>query len=117
MRYRKLDANGDYTFGGSDNDFLVNSPDAVAQAVLTRLKLFQGEWFVDTTAGMPWNTEVIGKYTSNTRDAAIRNCILGTTGVSEITAYSSSYDTDPRELTVTATITTIYGSTTIQTTL
>jgi hypothetical protein len=117
MRYRKLDANGDYVFGGSANDFLVNSPEAVAQAVLTRLRLIQGEWFLDTTAGMPWPTQVIGKYTTGTADAAIRACILGTTGVTEITAYSSSIDSTTRKLTVTATITTLYGPTTIETTL
>lgn len=117
MRYRKLDANGDYTFGGGANDFLVNTPDTVAQAVVTRLNLLQGEWFLDTTAGMPWATDVIGKYTSRTYDAAIRNCILGTDGVTEITAYSSSWDTEARTLSVTATITTIYGTTTVQTTL
>lgn len=117
MRYRKLDADDDYVFGGSSNNFLVNTPDAVAQAVLTRLRLLRGEWFLDTTAGMPWATAVFGKNTQGTADAAIRACILGTTGVTEITAYSSSIDSTTRKLTVTATINTLYGSTTIQATL
>ena len=116
MRYRKLDADGDYVFGGSANDFLVNTPEAVGQAVLTRLRLHRGEWFLDTTVGMPWETDVIGKYTTGTADAAIRACILGTTGVTEITAYASR-DSDTRKLTVTASITTLYGTTTIETTL
>ena len=116
MRYRKLDAYGDYVFGGSANDFLVNSPDAVAQAVLTRLRLLRGEWFLDTTVGMDWPA-VIGQNTQGTADAAIRTCILGTTGVTEITAYASSLDSTTRTLTVTATITTIYGTTTFETTL
>ncbi|WP_175788105.1 hypothetical protein [Burkholderia cenocepacia] len=117
MRYRKLDAYGDYVFGGSANDFLVNSPDAVAQAVITRLRLLRGEWFLDTTVGMPWETDVIGKNTQGTADAAIRACILGTIGVTEITAYASSLDSATRKLTVTATITTLYGTTTIETIL
>ncbi|MCA8120426.1 hypothetical protein LGN07_17025 [Burkholderia cepacia] len=117
MRYRKLDADDDYVFGGSANDFLVNTPEAVGQAVLTRLRLHRGEWFLDTTVGMPWETDVIGKYTTGTADAAIRACILGTTGVVEITAYASSRDSDTRALNVTATITTLYGTTTIETTL
>ncbi|WP_322084011.1 hypothetical protein [Burkholderia sp. BCC1972] len=116
MRYRRLDENDDFVFGGSANDFLVNTPDAVAQAVLTRLRLLKGEWFLDTTAGMDWPA-VIGKNTQGTADAAIRACILGTTGVTEITAYASSRDSDTRKLTVTATITTIYGTTTVQATL
>ncbi|WP_175992604.1 hypothetical protein [Burkholderia vietnamiensis] len=114
MRYRKEDANGDYVFGGGDNDFLVNTPETVAQAVLTRLRLLRGEWFLDTTAGMPWFPDVIGKYTTGTADAAIRECILGTTGVTEITSYSSSRDPETRTLNVAVTINTIYGSTTVQ---
>ncbi|TDV39519.1 hypothetical protein C7405_101638 [Paraburkholderia caballeronis] len=117
MRYRKQDADGDYVFGGSADDFLVNTPDAVAQAVLTRLRLLQGEWFLDTTAGMPWQTQVLGKNTMATADPAIRQCILGTQGVTALGNYSSSYDPDTRALSVAVTIDTIYGQTTVQATL
>ncbi|KWC56578.1 hypothetical protein [Burkholderia ubonensis] len=117
MRYRKQDADGDYVFGRGDADFLVNVPEAVAQAVQTRLRLLRGEWFLDTTVGMPWATDVLGKYTSGTYDAAIRQCILGTQGVTEITNYSSSVDPETRKLSVSATINTIYGDTTVKTTL
>ncbi|HDR9029885.1 TPA: hypothetical protein QDB14_004107 [Burkholderia vietnamiensis] len=114
MRYRKLDADGDYVFGGSANDFHVNTPETVGQAVLTRLRLLLGEWFLDTTVGMPWSPDVIGKYTTGTADAAIRACVLGTAGVTEITSYTSSRDPDTRKLNVAVTINTIYGSTTVQ---
>ncbi|VVE69231.1 bacteriophage protein [Pandoraea pnomenusa] len=115
MRYRKEDADGDYVLGGAAA-FLVNSPEAVAQAVSTRLRLIQGEWFLDKTAGMPWK-QVLGKNTQATADSAIKQCVLGTQGVVEITDYSSEFDADSRALAVTATINTIYGSTTIQETL
>lgn len=116
MRYRKLDANGDYVFGGQQADFYVNSPEAVAQAVQTRLRLWQGEWFLDTTAGTPWN-QVLGKYTGGTYDTVIRQRILGTQGVQAITDYSSTLDSEARVLTVSATISTIYGTTTVQATI
>ena len=117
MRYRKLDANGDYSFGGQQADFYRDSPDAVAQAVQTRLLLLLGEWFLDITEGMPWSTEVLGKYTGDTYDSAIRQRILGTPGVTELTDYSSTLDSVKRTLTVTATINTIYGSTPVQATI
>ncbi len=117
MRYRKLDTDGDYVFGGQSADFLADSPEAVAQAVLTRLKLLRGEWFLDTSAGMPWTTEVLGKYTGGAYDAAIRQCILGTQGAAEITDYASTLDSGQRKLTVTATLDTLYGPTQIQVTL
>lgn len=115
MRYRHLDADGDYVLGGA-TAFLVNSPETVGQAVATRLRLTRGEWFLDTTVGLP-RDQVVGKNTQATADSAIRNCILGTQGVTEITAYESSLDANSRALSVTATLTTIYGTTTIQETL
>lgn len=115
MRYRKLDATGDAVFGGGQSAFYRDTPEAPAQAVQTRLALFEGEWFLDTTEGMPWQTKVLGSNTSATRDPAIRERILGTEGVSEIAAYSSSRDPDTRAFTVTATITTAYGETTVTT--
>lgn len=113
MRYRKLDANGDFTIG-TGADFHVNTPDAVGQAVLTRLKLWKGEWFIDTADGTPWMGEILGKrHAGKNPDAVIKQRILGTQGVKEITEYSSTYDGNTRKLTVTATLNTIYGATTI----
>lgn len=113
MRYRKLDANGDFTIG-TGADFHVNTPDAVGQAVLTRLKLWKGEWFIDTADGTPWMTDILGKrHSGKNPDAVIKQRILGTQGVKEITEYSSTYDGNTRKLTVTATLNTIYGATTI----
>lgn len=117
MRYRKLDGDGDYTLG-TGADFHVDTPEAVAQAVKTRLGLWYGEWFLDTSDGTPWNEQILGKRTRGRNyDAAIRQRILGTQGVSEISEYSSSFDGNTRALSVQATITTIYGTTQISTTM
>lgn len=113
MRYRKLDDSGDYSFGKGSADFYANQPEAVAQAVKTRLDLWLGEWFLDTTDGMAWRTKVLGKYTQQAYDAAIQSRILGTDGVTEITAYQSVFDSSIRKLNVTVTINTAYGTTTL----
>ncbi|MFY2645669.1 MULTISPECIES: hypothetical protein [Achromobacter] len=117
MRYRKLTADGDYSFGQQQADFYRDTPDAVAQAVLTRLQLFTGQWFLDNTEGTPWRTEVLGKYTQDSYDSVIQARILDTQGVTQIDAYSSTRDADNRVLSVAATISTAYGQTTITTTL
>jgi hypothetical protein len=109
MRVRALDANGDMMFGHSLADFLVDSPQAVLQCVLTTLKLYQGEWFLDTTAGTPWNTQVLGAGTQSLYDNAIRSSILSVTGVTGISSYSSSFDATTRRLTVTAVVETQFG--------
>lgn len=113
MRYRPLDADGDYTIG---KPFLVDSPQCVAQALLTRLRLWRGEFFLDTTDGTPYLTDVLGKRTGNP-DAAIKQRILGTPNVTAITSYSSGFDGDSRVFTVSCTISTAFGETTVTTTL
>jgi len=115
MRYRKLDENGDYSFGHQQADFLIDSPEAVAQAVKTRLELDVGEWFLDKTEGMPWSAEVLGERTVVTRDSAIQRRILGTQGVTQIDSYDSTLDPETRKFSAAAEITTDYGSTTINT--
>jgi hypothetical protein len=118
MRVRKQDpVTQDYVWGHQQNDFWINAPDGVAQAVLTRLKLFVGEWYLDVTDGTPWTTQVLDKYTKDQYDAAIQDRILGTQGVTQITSYSSSVNTTTRALTVAVTINTQYGSATLSTTI
>lgn len=112
-----MTVDGDYVFGHQQNDFYRDQPEAVAQAVQTRLKLFTGEWFLDVTDGTPWTTQVLDKYTKDQYDAAIQDRILGTQGVTQITNYSSSVNTTTRTLTVNATVETLYGTTTISTTI
>lgn len=109
MMYRKLDENGDYIFGRGSLDFYKDDPEAVAQAITTRLRLWLAEWFLDLRDGMPWNEQVLGTNTSRLRDAAIRRRILGTYGVHSIIAYKSNVNADTRTLLVEVAVETIYG--------
>lgn len=113
MRYRREDDEGDYTFGQGDDTWLTNSPEAVAQAIKTRFMLWYGQWFLDTTEGTPWVQSVLGKQRPEEYRLAIRQRILETPGVNSIIAFDSSVNTSTRRVTFTATIDTIYGTTTI----
>ena len=108
MKYRKLDSNGDYTFGKQDGNFYDNVPQAVAQAVQTRLALLEGEWFLDTSAGVPYESLVFGKGTLLTFDDVIKTTILDTQGVTGITSYASGVDSKRRAV-VSCSIDTLYG--------
>jgi hypothetical protein len=99
------------TFGRGGADFLVNTPEAVGQAILTRLRLMTGEWFLDVTEGTPYATQILGRNTQATYDQAIRERILDTEGVLSVDAYSSELIN--RRLSVSATVTTIYGEATV----
>ena len=115
MRYRALSSSGDYTFGQSGANFLVNDAASVAQSIRTRLLLLEGEWFLDVTSGTPYATDILGKGTQALYDAALRARILGTQGVNSIISYSS--ELKKRTLTVTSTVDTIYGPITVITPL
>jgi len=117
MRVRAQDANGDYTFGHSIANFLINSNAAVAQTVQTRLLLWEGEWYLDLTAGTPWLQQVLGAHTRSVYDAAIQERTLATVGVNSIDKYSSSLDPRSRKLTVQMTISTQFGQVAVALTL
>ena len=109
MRYRRLTPDWDFTIGHGLAGYLTNSPETVLQAIMTRLKLFVGEWFNDTAEGTPWRTDVLGKYTKTKYDAAIRRRILRTQGVTGIAEYRSEFNSEDRGLLIEATVDTVYG--------
>jgi hypothetical protein len=122
MRYRKLgfragDVGGDMVFGRGIKTHWIDNPDAVGQAVLTRLKLELGEWFLDLDEGMPWKTRVLGKYTGDIRDPVIRFRILETPGVQDIMSYSSNLNRETRAFFVEVLINSVYGVFPIETPL
>jgi hypothetical protein len=109
--YRKLDENGDMVFGFNSADFY-SGVDAVGQAVYTGLRLLQGEWWEDTSAGFPLLQSVIGQPGSvnhqNAVDMLVQEQILSTQGVQSINNYSSVYV--HRQYVFNADIQTIYGA-------
>lgn len=109
MIYRQL-IGGDYSFGSSMADFYIDEPSAVAQAVMTRLKLWQGEWFLDDTEGAPYLQGILGKYTLDTVKQLISQVILETQGVTSIESFDAVYNGENRSLTVNAVINTDYGT-------
>lgn len=72
MLSRRLDENGDYSFGQNNNDF-ISGIDAVAQNIKTKLSLFQGEWWEDQNDGLPVFQAIIGQFNiENVKIAATR---------------------------------------------
>jgi len=114
MRYRKLDEIGDYSFGNSQANFHQNTPAGVGQAVLTRLKLWVNEWFLNVEDGTDWLDQVLGRGTSLLYEQVIKQRILGTFGVTEITDFYTQFDPNTRKLNIQTTINTVYGETTLQ---
>lgn len=109
MLVRKLDSNGDMQLGQGSANFYSNSADGVAQMVYTRLKLWLGEWYLDTADGTDWLGKCLGKNTVDSALLEIKRRIMATEGVSEIKNLSASIEPTDRRLSVQGVITTIYG--------
>lgn len=94
MIYRKLDSNGDYVFGGNQNDFYSGTK-AVGQAIFTSLKLLQGEWWEDTSKGLPLFQSILGQSGTPDHiraiDMLVQECILNVQGVQQIKSFQSNY--------------------------
>ena len=121
MRVRKQDSvTGDMQFGHGSADFWHNVPEAVGQSVMTRLLLFAGEWFLDISEGTPWGGfplnpavvaqgRILAEHTRLSRDAALRERVIGTPGVLGIVSYDSQFVHNTRTFSAQFVIDTIYG--------
>lgn len=80
---------------------VVTDGEAVGQHVRQRLMTFAGEWFLDTTAGVPWLAQIMGaKYDPALAEAVVKAEILDTAGVVEITGFSVGFDQGVRRLNI-----------------
>ncbi len=88
--------------GVTDGDFTICPTDAhaIAQTIVARLKIIQGEWFLDDMLGIPYFTEVFGQ---KRNERLIRQLIIpeiqSVSGVREITSFKITNFPD-RKLTI-----------------
>lgn len=108
MIYRKLDENGDYTFGGNANSF-VSDAQAVKQAVITRLRLLLYEWWENLEDGLPLFQKILANRDVERADSLIKERIQGTQNVKNILNYQSSWDNEHRVLSISCVLNTVFG--------
>lgn len=110
MRYRKLDENGDMTFGNNRFDFLKDL-EAVKQAIVTRLKLLKGEWWENTEEGLPLFQDILASRNIEKTKRIIMTRIQNTDGVLSVNSLVVTFEN--RILNIIASVSTIYGETLI----
>lgn len=111
---RKLSPTGDFVFGNGLNDFYKDVPEYTGQIVETSLLLFLGEWYLDTTAGVPYFNGVLGKHSQSLADATIQDAVLGVDTVVDIRNYQSTLNPDERSLSIEFTVDSAFGPTVVQ---
>ena len=109
MIYRSLDKEGDFTFGQGKQNFL-NEEAAVAQAIKTRMKLLQGEWWENLEDGLPLFQKILARrQPKEVIDQIIKKRILGTPNVKSITEYESTWNNEERKYSFQGKVKTIFG--------
>lgn len=83
MRVSAIDSNGDWTFGKSKANYKTNA-DAIRQNVVTRLRSFVDDWFLDVNHGVDWYTLLGSLGNENRILRAIERTVLQTEGVVSI---------------------------------
>ena len=84
---------------------IITGPEEIVQRLLTRLKRELGEWFLNTSAGLPWFQQgngILGSkaHTKRTVDLLIRRETLGTDGVERIIKLNTLFPAGGRTYTI-----------------
>lgn len=95
----------------TDNFVTLSGLDALVQKVQNRLRFFLGEWFLNTTVGVPYFQEVFQKPVDPSLIVSIINTeIYKEQDVTEISDINFTYDSALRTFSYSAFIVSIYGS-------
>ncbi|MHB1865551.1 MAG: hypothetical protein ACYCPS_05355 [Candidatus Saccharimonadales bacterium] len=122
MTYRQLSDRGDFVLTGEPSEFYTGTA-AVAQAVLTNLRTLQGEWWEDTSLGLPLIQNILGTSGAAANIAAVDNLVQqailsvalsGLQLVQSILSFSSGFDHATRTYTFSCNLNTIYGAAGLQ---
>lgn len=107
-----LDSNHDLHAGPRNRMAVATPAQQAVQGVLTRLRLFRGEAYLDTTAGFPWLEEVlVDNPDIKAIETELRETILGAPNVVDIISLDLSLDPESRRLTIEFNALTDFGET------
>lgn len=88
----------------------VQDGNEVLQHVRTRLLTYQAEWFLDTSAGLPYLQIILIKPANlSATESLIKSEILQTPGVDSLSAFGLEFNKTTRTLNITFTAQTTFG--------
>lgn len=111
VRYRRLEgSNNEPVMGRGRQDFIMDV-DAVSQAVITRLRLWRGEWWENEKLGIPMWQSILGTVGAKREmiDRIIQSTVSETKGVRSIQSIDSIFNTESRRYQFVCVINTVYG--------
>lgn len=94
----QLDDSGDLAITDG-NLVLLEDNAAIRQHIRIALNMYRGEWFLNTSEGVPWIQTIFRKGTSlAVVTAVLRNAILAVPGVTEIKTFDVAFDATARRV-------------------
>lgn len=72
--------------------------------IISRLRLFLGEYFLDATLGTPWFQSILGKNPQSIAELNIKSVILNTPGVMALSEFEYRFDAGNRKIMIAATV-------------
>lgn len=93
----RLGPNRDLTAG------IVTGVDEIIQRLVTRLNRELGEWFLNTSVGLPWYQDgngLLGSRDKQNLNLLIRRETLQTAGINRIIKFNSIFNTTTRQFTI-----------------
>ena len=89
----------------------IQDGEEVLQHVRTRLLTYQGEWFLDTAAGIPYLQRILLKPANlSATESLIKSEILQTPGVDGLSSFGLEFNKTTRTLNINFTAQTTYGN-------
>ncbi len=102
-------ANGDLLLRDGDL-MLIDNAERVAQQILITLRFWFGEWFLDTTKGVPYLEYILVKNPNvNHIQQILTEAIVSVSGVQRVTSMEIEFDRQNRRLAVEYEAETEYG--------
>ena len=95
MSVSRLDENGDWTFGQGLANYVRNSEE-VSQSLVTRLKSFANDWFLDTRAEIDWFNILGNKNNEEIILREVERVARETDGVKTIDALQAAVNREDR---------------------
>ena len=94
-------ATGDLALDASGALRLATGKDAIGQHARQRLLTHEGEWFLDTSAGVPWFDRImVRSFDADVAEAIVKDEVAGTPGILSIDGISVAFVGPQREVRV-----------------
>jgi hypothetical protein len=110
---RQLGPNNDPLWGAGQDNYISDQA-AVAQIVLCRLQMFQGEWWANTLDGLPLWQSILGQSASTSSQeqiaVLITQRILGSPFIITVNNVQTGFNSITRQFTYSAQISTQFGT-------